>query len=217
MPSWIERPIAGVTRVGIALRKRFSPVDHLWRAWVRSEEVNVGRLAAATAYYGFFAILAVAVTGFAVLGQVFQNNTLVVDAISAYLKENLPQLETRQLIASAGKLGIVAGFALMFAGVAWVENLRSSQRALWRLQQQPGNLVVRWLVDLGVLIGLGLLLLISVSVFAGVQDLLLRLSDSAEHSLIRIVLGGSNVLLGGLVDLLLGAALLVGVPRVRMP
>ena len=188
----------------------------MWLALVRYDELLAGRLAAATAYYGFFAILALVVVGFVLLGQVFRNNAVVVNAITEYLRTNLPQLQTEQLIKESGKIGVVALVGLVIAGVAWVENLRSSQRALWRLDQQPGNPVVRWLVDLGVLVGLGLLMVISISVFSGLQDLLLRLAGETERSPLRVILRGSKLLLSGVVDLLFGAALLAVVPRLRM-
>ncbi|MBT8225601.1 MAG: YihY/virulence factor BrkB family protein [Dactylosporangium sp.] len=216
MWTFLDRSVARLQRVQRSIRSRFPFADHLWRAVVRYDALDGGRFAAAMAYYGFFAILAMVVIGFAVLGQVFQDNALVVKSVTDYLRANLPQLETEELIASGGRLGIVALVGLVIAGVAWVDNLRSSQRALWRLDQQPGNPIIRWLIDLGVLVGLALLLLTSVSIFSGVQDLLLRLIGEAEESPLRVILRGSNVLVAGLVDVILGSALLAGVPRLRM-
>jgi membrane protein len=97
-----------------------------------------------------------------------------------------------------------------------VENLRSSQRALWQLQEHPGNPIVRWLVDLAVLVTLGLLLLISIGIFAGVQELLYWLAGDADQDPVRVALRGTSTLLSGVVDVFLGAALLAGVPRLRM-
>lgn len=212
-----------LTRIGAAwlrgwraARGRVPALDHAWRARERYASVSAGRLAAATAYYGFFSVFAMVVACFAVLGQVFSDNTDVLDVITEYLGRNLPQLRTEELIGSSGRLGVIALVALVIAGVSWVENLRASQRAIWRLNQQPGNPVVRWLVDLAVLVGIGLLLMISVAVFTGLQDLLLRLSGETDRSAIRAVLRGSGFLQSGLIDLVLGASLLVVVPRLRM-
>lgn len=211
-----NRVNAGWDRGWALAQRRVPGFERVCQAQRRYAERYGGRLAAATAYYGFFAVLAMAVVCFVVLGQVFQNNPRVVDTVTRYLRENLPQLRLRELIDSSRKIGIVALIGLVFAGVAWVENLRASQRALWLLEQQPGNIVVRWLVDLAVLVGLGVLLLISVAVFAGVQDLLLRLAGEADQSPVRVALRGSSVLISGLIDVVLGAALLAGVPRLRM-
>ena len=216
MSAFFGRLDAGARRAATGLRRRRPWVDHAWLALVRYDQLLAGRFAAATAYYGFFAVLALVVVGFVLLGQIFRHNVVVVDAITEYLRTNLPQLQTQELLRESGKIGIFALIGLVVAGVAWVENLRSTQRALWLLDQQPGNPVIRWLVDFGVLIGLGLLMVISISVFSGLQDLLLRLAGEAAGSPIRVALRGSKLLLAGGIDLMLGAALLAGVPRLRM-
>ena len=62
----VDRLDAGIA----ALRRRYGPVDHLFRAAVRYDEVNGTRLAAAIAYYGFFAAFALGVQLFTVIGFV---------------------------------------------------------------------------------------------------------------------------------------------------
>lgn len=197
-------------------RARVPAFDHVCRAQRRYDEQNGGRLAAAAAYYGFFAVLAMAVVGFVVLGLVFQNDPRVVEAVTRYLRENLPQVQMTQLIEGSRQIGVIAVVGLVVAGVSWVENLRASQRALWLVEQQPGNPVVRWLVDLAVLLGLSLLLVISVAIFAGLQDLVPRLIDFDSRTPVSLAVRWSGVLQSGLVDVLLGAALLAGIPRLRM-
>ena len=44
-----------------------------------------------------------------------------------------------QVLAGSQKVGLIALVGLIIAGVGWVESLRSSQRALWRLNEHPGN------------------------------------------------------------------------------
>lgn len=212
----IDRVVAGVENGIGAARRRWGPVDHLWRAVVRYDDVNASRLAAANAYYGFFAVLALAVIAFVVLGQVLRTNATVIETVSLYLSRNLPQLETEQIIENSRRAGIIAVIGLVLAGVFWVETLRSSQRALWKLDQQPGNVIIRWLVDLGVLVGLGILLMASLAVSAGLQDFVLRLVGEPEESPVRAGLRAFDTLIAGAVDLILGAALLAGVPRLHM-
>ncbi|WP_238008019.1 YhjD/YihY/BrkB family envelope integrity protein [Dactylosporangium sp. AC04546] len=212
----LDRLEAGFDRVVAAGRRRSLVFDHVWRAQQRYFDVDAARLAAATAYYGFFAIFAMAVVAFWILGRVLGGNEAVVARVQVYLQANLPQLHSDEIFAGSQQIGIIALVGLIIAGVGWVENLRSSQRALWQLQEHPGNAVVRWLVDLGVLVALGLLLLISIGIFAGVQELLYWLAGDFEQDPVRVALRGTSSLLSGIVDLILGAALLVGVPRLRM-
>ncbi|GAA2389404.1 YihY/virulence factor BrkB family protein [Dactylosporangium salmoneum] len=214
--STLDRLEAGFDRVVAAGRARSRVFDHIWRAGQRYFDVDAGRLAAAAAYYGFFAVFAMVVVLFFVLGRVLGGNKLVVERVQVYLQANLPQLHSDEIFAGSQQIGILAMVGLVVAGVGWVENLRSSQRALWQLQEHPGNAVVRWLVDLAVLVGLGLLLLISIGIFAGVQELLYWLAGDAGQDPVRVALRAFSTLLSGVVDVFLGAALLVGVPRLRM-
>jgi membrane protein len=207
----------GVTAGFDRVRRWSRKFDHIVRAYERYDEVHGGRLAAANAYYGFFAIFALAVLLFGILGYVLQNNQLVLHALQAYLETNLPNVKTSDLIGTMQTIGKVAVVGLALAGVGWVETLRSSQRAIWGFEQQPGNFVVRWLVDSAVLVGLGILLTVSVSIASGVQDLLLALAGEPSQSALRVLLNQTSTLLAFVVDLILGAGLLAGVARVRMP
>jgi membrane protein len=218
---YVERLVNGtvdrLTRRFVAARRRSEMFDHVIRAYERYDLVHGGRLAAANAYYGFFAVFALAVLLLGIVGYIVQDNKLVVGAVQHYLEQNLPQVKVANLIGTTKSIGQLALIGLALAGVAWVETLRSSQRAIWGFDQQPGNPVVRWLVDLTVLIGLGVLLTVSVSIASGVQDLLLQLAGEPKQSGLRVVLNQSATFLAFGVDLILAAGLLTGVARIRMP
>jgi membrane protein len=214
--GFLDRLEAGFDRRVAAGRARSSTFDHVWRAQQRYFDVDAGRLAAASSYYGFFSVFAMAVILFFVLGRVFRGNTNLVQHVQTYLSVNLPQLDVNQILAGSQKVGIIAIVGLIIGGVGWVENLRSSQRAIWRLDQQPGHVVIRWLIDLGVLVGLGILLLASIAIFSGVQEVIYWLAGDVEQDPVRVALRGTSTITSGLVDLVLGAALLAGVPRLRL-
>lgn len=211
--DWLE---AGFDRLVEAGRRRSPGFDHVWRAQERYFDTDAGRLAAAAAYYGFFSVFAMAVVSFFTLGRLFSGNKNLVARLQAYLAVNLPQLDADQILAGSKKIGLIALIGLIIAGVGWVENLRTSQRALWKLDQHPGNVFVRWAVDLAVLVGLGILLLISIAIFSGVQDLIYWLAGDFNPDPVRVALRATTPITSGVVDVLLGAALLMGVPRLRM-
>ncbi|GEM_PF-5365811 len=200
-----------------ALRRRSDRVDHLLRAAGRYSDVRGGRLAAASAYYGFFAAFALAVLLFAVLGALLGDNKAVTHAVEGYLRRNLPGLTVATLLETSRHVGWFAAAGLAFAGVSWVTSLRASLRAVWGLDGSPGHLAIRRLIDIAVLVGLGAALIGSVSVSAGLQRVLLRLVHQADFPVLRALLGPAGVLLAGLVDLVLAAALLAWVPRLRLP
>jgi membrane protein len=214
----VEEAIAARAR---AARARWKLVDHVWLAYDRYDGINGTRLAAATAYYGFFAAFALGVLAFAVVGwAVPVSNKLGLQAVQDYLSANLPQLDAESLTRASSRIGVIASVALIIAGVSWVETLRSSQRALWCVEQHPGHWAVRWLLDLAVLAVLGALLLISIGVSSGLRGVLLSLSDEAEEVLVPQAAAGAlswtDTLIAAGVDLVLAMSLLAVVPRLRL-
>jgi membrane protein len=196
----------------MGLRYRSPYFDHLCRAILRYEDVQGGRLAAAIAYYGFFAIFALLLIGYSIFGILLTNNTELFDVVRDFLGQNLPFLDLQQVLASGRTVGVVGLLGLIFTGVGWVESIRSSQREIWRLNQHPGYVVLRQVVDLAVL--LGVLALVATSVLAvwSLERLLGWAFGGHASWLLTMV---SWILTVG-INMLLGAALLAAVPRLRM-
>jgi membrane protein len=215
--SSVEGAIAGTVRRLRRLRERSPLVDHIWQALVRYDGENGSRLAAAIAYYGFFAVFALGVLLFAILGVAWSRSDTPQHTVEVYLRQNFPLLDVQGLADASRGVSLVAVGALILAGIWWIESMRSSQRALWCLDQHPGNIVIRYLIDLAVLVGLGLLLAISLAISLGLQDILLRLAGDQSRPLTRHALDWSSALLAAGVDLVIAAALLAGVPRLRIP
>ncbi|MEU4423971.1 YhjD/YihY/BrkB family envelope integrity protein [Actinoplanes sp. NPDC024001] len=196
----------------MALRYRSPYFDHLCRAILRYEDVQGGRLAAAIAYYGFFAIFALLLIGYSVFGILLTNNNELFDLVVEFLANNLPFLDVQAIVDSKKTVGIVGILGLTFTGIGWVESIRSSQRLIWQLREQPGYIGVRQVVDLVVLIGVLLLLALSQLAVYGLERLLHWLAGGGFTTILSIV---SLVLTLG-VNMLLAAALLAAVPRLRM-
>ncbi|MEU4772168.1 YihY/virulence factor BrkB family protein [Micromonospora sp. NPDC023644] len=203
---------AGIDRRISATRRRWSAADHLWRAGVLYNDVLGGRLAAAIAYYGFFAVFALALVGYSIFGAILEDNDEVSAAAADFLGENLPFLDPVQIADSSGTVGVVGLIILAFTGIGWVEAIRSSQRLMYGLNQQPGNLVVRRLVDLGVLVVIFVLLGVSVAAVDALESLLGFLLRSTGSLGLTTV----SAVLSVLVNAVLATLLLVAVPRLRM-
>jgi membrane protein len=189
-------------------RSRWPVVDHAWRARQRYGEVLGNRLAAAIAYFGFFAVFALAVVLYAMLGFLVEYHVDLRESVDRALQENLPVLDVTAVAGARGTAGALGLIGLALTGTAWVETLRSSQRLIWGLEQEPGGVLVRRLVDVGMLATLGVLLGGSLALAGGVERLL------AVHPVVEVTV--RLILTFGL-SLLLAAALLVGLPRVRVP
>jgi membrane protein len=202
-------------------RKRSSLFDHLWLAYERLDEVLSSRLAAAISYYGFFAAFALVVVVYSILGRVLDTNGSDLTnqggwlgTINAYLSSNLPWVTETARQVGRGEVTALGLVALLFAGVGWVEALRSSQRAVWRLDQEPGHWITRRLVDLGMLVGLGVLLGLSLAMTAAIDTVLSHLLPN--HGLGNLLLRSSGPVLEFAVNLVLAAAILAALPRLRM-
>ena len=208
----IERVYQAATARIMAARFRSRHFDHLCRALLRYDQVQGGRLAAAIAYYGFFAIFALLLIGYSLFGILLRSNAELFTVVRDFLHQNLPFLDLRQLLSSGKTVGIVGIIGLTFTGVAWVEAIRSSQRLIWRLNEHPGYIVLRQVVDLAVLIGILLLLALSQLGVYGLEQLLGWMADSR----VGFVLSAISLLLTVAINMLLAAALLAAVPRLRM-
>jgi membrane protein len=193
-------------------------LDHLVRAWVRYDQADGGRLAAAVTYYAFFATFALALLGFAVFGFLL-DDPVVLRSVQRYLAQNLPSLDTQALRHARGTVGVIAFVGLPVTGWFWVDALRSSIRKVWGLPEYPGAIYVRVLVDLLVLAGLGLLLAASLAVAFVTTALANRLVNAAGtgDALARWLLAAVALVLGVGVNAVLSVAVLIGLPRLRMP
>ncbi|MFV2103279.1 YhjD/YihY/BrkB family envelope integrity protein [Micromonospora sp. LOL_024] len=196
----------------VAARRRSPVFAHLWRAGVLYTDLQGGRLAAAIAYYGFFAAFALALVGYAIFGAILEDDDELRGAAEEFLGENLPFLDPAQVADSSGTAGLVGLLILVLTGIGWVEAIRSSQRLIHGFDQHPGNLILRRLVDLGVLLVVFVLLGVSVAAVDALESLLRFLLRSTGSVGLTTV----SALLSVLVNAVLATLLLVAVPRLRM-
>jgi membrane protein len=219
VPGWarmirvkvIERTVVGVEKRLNRARRRSPGFDHFSRALGRYTDVLGGRLAAAIAYYGFFAVFALGLVAYSIFGAVLEQSQEASEAVADFLALNLPFLALEQIRQGSGRVGVIGLVLLVITGIGWVEAIRSSQRLIYNLNQQPGYVVVRQLVDLAVLLGVFLLLGLSVGAVDALSSLLNWLFG--ERSLISSV---SGWVLAVVINMVLATLLLVAVPRLRM-
>jgi membrane protein len=208
----VDRAYDAVVARIMQWRHRSKYFDHLSRAWLRYDDVNGGRLAAAIAYYGFFAVFALLLIGYSIFGILLTNNDELFDIVRDFLRQNLPFLDLQQILDSGRTIGVVGLFGLVITGIGWVEAVRSSQRLIWRLNQHPGYIVIRQLLDLAILLGILVLVAITVGAVDGLERLLEWLSGGHASWLLTTVSWIATVA----INMLLATTLLAAVPRLRM-
>ena len=213
-----ERSARSIPAAWQRLRSRVGWLDHLVRAAQRYDQADGGRLAAAVTYYAFFASFAMGLLAFAVFGFLL-NDPAVLSSVERYFAENLPNVDVRTFRDARNTAGIIAFIGLPITGWFWADVLRSSIRRIWLLPEYPGRLAVRILIDLLVLAGLGLLLAVSLWVAYATSWTAGRLVDVADAgpTPARWLLAAVGLLAGIMVNAVLAAGMLTGLPRLRLP
>lgn len=150
------------------LRRRRPFFDHLVRAGERYSDRNGTQLAGAVTYFAFLSFfpllaLAFAVVGFLAARQVELTAYLeeALDEVLPGLSQQLPMDQIADARVGASVLGLLG---LLYAGLNSVSALREALHTIWlkSLKQGP-NFVLRKLVDLLVMLGLGTALLFTVT------------------------------------------------------
>lgn len=210
---WTERFSARYDRQVDWLRKRSPLFDHLWRAKERYHEVLGGRLSAAIAYYGFFATFALAMVAYAVTIKIFSGSANLVDDVDLFLGRYFSTLDTGALKAQVNQIQTIGLISLLLAGIGWVDAWRSSLRAVWRLDQHPGNFLVLRIVDLGTLLVFCLMMAISLGVTDGLERLFEWIFGGGTQNL---AFRAGVLALAFVINLVIALGLMTVLPRMHL-
>jgi membrane protein len=212
-----DRVDAAYHRTVLRARKRWAAADHGFAALDRFEEELGARLAAAISYYAFFAAFSLAVVAYSILGRILNgSNSAIIGTVNNYLSTSLPWVRTTANQVGTNQVTALGSIALVLTGLAWVDALRSSSRAIWRLDQHPGNWILRRVVDLGMLVVLGFLLALSLATAQAIGFVLDHVALPSTGVVGRTFLHATGPLLEFLINVVLAGAVLVVVPRVRL-
>src|SRR4051812_9539592 len=180
-------PIAAAQTGVTTVRARRPFVDHMVRAFSRYQADGGDRLAASVTYFGFLSFfpliaLAFSVAGFVVDAYPDAQNKLV-EEINAFLPGLADKLDVSSIGNAKVATGIIGIVGLLLSGLGWMDALREAIRTIWHHNVQAGNVVVKKLVDIATLIGLGLTMIASVAVTGASAAAMTWLLDQAgiEH------------------------------------
>ncbi|MCX4698415.1 YihY/virulence factor BrkB family protein [Streptomyces sp. NBC_01352] len=130
---------------------------HAWRSYERLDRVKWTRLAAAMTFTSFVALFPLLTVVAAVAAATLSKERQ--DTLEDKIAEQVPgisdQLNIDGLVQNAGTVGLIAGAALLFTGIGWAGSMRECLRAVWELPDDEENPVLRKAKDLGILVGLG--------------------------------------------------------------
>ncbi|MEU0947386.1 YihY/virulence factor BrkB family protein [Streptomyces canus] len=158
--DWLKKlPVVGPLWVRLT-------ATHAWRSYERLDRVKWTRLAAAmtfTSFVALFPLLTVAAAIAAATLSTKQQNDLQ-NKIADQVPGISDQLNIDDLVQNAGTVGLIATAALLFTGIGWAGSMRECLRAVWELPDEGENAVLRKGKDLGILLGLGGAVLITLAI-----------------------------------------------------
>jgi membrane protein len=188
---------AGVKARIESLRGRWPFVDHVIAMIEHYGKVEGSLLAGAVTYFGFLSFFPLLALGFAVVGYVSGTYPEARDHLVTAIEQIFPNIVSedgsgntislKQIEQNATVTGIIGLATLLYAGLGWVSGLRNALEAAFEVprKKQP-NFVVGKLIDIGALIVIGLILVLSVGI-AGVVE------TAADSILDAVGLGDSAI------------------------
>ncbi|GAA3392094.1 hypothetical protein GCM10020369_52480 [Cryptosporangium minutisporangium] len=212
VPPWIVGPVRRA-------RSRSRVFDTMIRAAVRFDEVNAARLAAAISYYAFLAVFPLGLLSFSVLGHLLSDDAVLTMRVESFLRQNIPGLPVTAIADARNTAGVIGVVGFLYAGLRWVDAVRSSVRAIWRRNEMPNNIVYRTLIDLVGLLLLGAALLLSVGltiVLSSGANWLLGAAGQEGEVLGDTTLSVLAFVAGMVVNVVAFVGFLAGLPRLRM-
>ena len=119
-------------------------------------------LAAAMTYSAFLSLFPLLAVATAITAAVLGDGG--VQRVDEHIRKNLPNLGSDftldPVVKTAATVGVISAVILLWSGLSWVNTARGSMRAIWCVDDMPGNFAVRKLADLVSLVGLGLTLVV---------------------------------------------------------
>jgi membrane protein len=149
--DWLKKlPVVGPLLARLML-------THAWRSFERLDRVKWTRLAAAMTFTSFVALFPLLTVGAAVAAATLskQQQADLQNKISEQVPGISHQLDIAGLVDNAGTIGLIAGAVLLFTGIGWAGSTRECLRAVWELPDEEENPFLRKAKDLGILLGLG--------------------------------------------------------------
>jgi membrane protein len=154
------------------VRDRQPAVDHAVRAYDRHVQVRGSQVAASITYYGFLSFFPLVALAFSVLGYVSHIFPNAQENIESAIEDYFPslfgsgpgQIDIDDIVDARVGAGIIGLVGLLYAGLGWVDAMRSGLRRIFGTMGQPvpflrrkgGDVVVLLLLGLAVLGSTGL-------------------------------------------------------------
>ncbi|MFC6150769.1 MULTISPECIES: YihY/virulence factor BrkB family protein [Mumia] len=194
-----------------ALRRRSTFVDHVVRTIQHFGAVRGSILAGGITYFGFLSIFPILALAFFVVGYISEYFPNADDALETAISQILPgivttedpppagQISFDQIAATRNIAGVIGALGVLYTGLGFVSNLRSSLEVAFGVSKQRAyGFVPGKLRDLATLALVGLMILLSVGISSAVTQNASTLLDTIgiRSSTAAVAVGVLSVLLG---------------------
>lgn len=203
-------------------RQRLPMLDHLIRAYQRYQADTGDQLAASVTFYWFLSLFPILLLAISLMGYLYgaDAQSRVSSVLGGYLPAPLVHTIGSTLENAKAKAGVLGLLGLLLSGLGWIDALRQAIRSIWHHHVQAGNLVVRKLADIVILVGLFVTVGASVVVTGAAtaaSGAVLELLGVAQTPLARVFTTALAYLLAGAADTALFLFLFTRLVRVRGP
>lgn len=201
---------------------------------VRALQVYIRRhgplMAAGISYNMFFAVTAMLVAGFSIVGRIVVGNQQLQELIVEGVSQQVPNLidtgngglvTPDQLFETGGALSItlvISTATLLLTALRWIGSLREGMRGIFDLLPVQGNIVLIKLKDLGLLIVLAVAMVVTFAVGVAantVLDILLDFFNLGAATKYLTQIAGTLVMLT--LDMVVAVIMFRQASRIRMP
>ncbi|MGA5701433.1 YihY/virulence factor BrkB family protein [Peterkaempfera bronchialis] len=190
-----------------------------YRVYDHMSAVGGNRLAGSVTFFGFLALFPLLTLALSVAASTLSDER--VRDVRHWISRQVPgvanALDLNVLVRNAGTVGLVSGVVLLISGLGWVDTMRASIRTIWQVEEEPGNVILRKLLDVGVLVGLGVVTAVSLGASAAFTALTGQIAEALglERSGAGAwLLGLATFVIAVGADMILFAYLLTAFPRI---
>ncbi|WP_370616020.1 YihY/virulence factor BrkB family protein [Mumia sp. Pv 4-285] len=215
-----------------ALRRRRPFVDHVVRTIQHFGSVRGGILSGGITYFGFLSVFPILALAFFVVGYIAEYFPGADDALEAAISQVLPgivtsedpppagQISFDQIAASRNIAGVIGALGVLYTGLGFVSNLRSSLEVAFGVPKTRSyGFVPGKLRDLGTLVGVGLMIMLSVGVSSALTQNASAVLDSIgiQSGTAAVAVGVLSVVVGVATGTLLFWVLYTFLPHTDVP
>lgn len=148
-------------------------LDHLVRAGLRYNGQKGDYYAAAITYFSVLALVPLVMVGFSAAAFVLAGHPELLNQLQDKIAASVPGSMGATIndliqnsLASRGTVGVIGLVGALYAGLRWMSKLREALTEQWVQQHKPASFLKKKVADLGALVGLGLALVVSLTLSA---------------------------------------------------